>query len=1217
MKIRILVLLAVFVAASSVGAQEFRGTISGVVTDPSGAPVPNVTVTATERRTGTKVNTVTNSAGEYTIPFLLPGNYELQAEAQGFKRFVRTGIQLASGTHPVIDMELQIGAVAESVEVTGGVPLIDTDNASTGQTITTKQVEDFPLNGRTPMMLAQLSIGVLATSNPAQVHPFDNNAAAAWSIAGTPAQTSELLMDGTPDEIWSGALAYSPPQDAVQEVTVDAFNTDAAYGHSMSGTANQVLKQGTNQFHGSMYEFNQADALGANLWINDEKGIAKQVTHFNQYGLTAGAPVIIPKLLHGRNKLFWFFAWENLDDAQPTGNLATVPTDAEKQGDFSALSALGSQYQLYNPYAAVQSGKVINRAPFSCDASGNPLPPNTTPGPGYGTQPAGGTPCNKIPSALFNPISLAYLKFFPEPNATGQADGFQNYANTNTSQDSFDNELGRLDYNMSSRSHLFFDIRHNFRSQAKNNYFGDIATGVGLTRLNWGTTLDEVYTFSPTLVADVRANWEYMGEVHNDPSTGFDPTTLGFPSYVASSSPYRILPAINFNGSCGSQASFQCLGNTGDSRVPSESYQLFGDVAKISGKHSFKFGVDLRRYQLNVNTYGSSAGSYTFASSGWTNGPTSSSPAAPFGQDFAEFLLGLPTSGTYSLNASGVYRSYYYAGFVQDDWRLKRTLTLNLGLRFEHDTPYGDVLGRTENGFDFTAASPIEAAAQAAFAKDFPAGLSTDNGQSPLTQFNVLGGLTFANRNDNAMYSVSSHMFSPRIGFAWSPDFLHNATVIRGGFGIFVAPIDLANLGTNGNFSSDPIMSSYAGNQEGFSASTQFVATSNNFLSPATNLSQPFPGGISEPVGSSAGLGTFLGQTVSFLSPQMHDPYSIRWNFGVQHTFSSNLLLEVDYLGNHGVHLPVETAQANPIPAQYLSTQTTRDQTVINALSASVANPLKALLPGTSLNGSTISTAQLVALYPEFPQGSGSTTSGIVDENATSGSSYFNSLDVRVEKRLSYGLSAIGNYTFSKLIEADDFLNATDTRLERRISPFDHTQHFALGFTYDLPIGTGRAVNLRSRWVNAFVGGWTVNGIYSYQTGGPIDWSNSDYVYLGGPLDFDATRTSSPILNTAAFDTNSKDQFQYHIRTWPSTLSSVRFESIENLDSSILKDFHFTERVYFQLRLEAFNSFNHPQFGAFSGSSGPNMSPTSSAFGEYNGQSNIPRAIQLGGRLVW
>lgn len=1198
-------------------AQEFRGTISGIVTDATGAAVPNVSVTATEVQTGTKTETASNGDGNYTIPFLPPGDYNLTAQAQGFKELVRKGVHLASGDHPVIDMQLEIGTVGQTIDVTATIPLVNSDNASTAQVITTKQVEDLPLNGRAPMMLAQLAIGVMATANPSLVHPFDNNGSAAWSISGTPSQTSELLMDGSPDELWSGSLAYSPTQDSVQEVTVDAFNTDAAYGHTYAGTVNMVSKTGTNGFHGSMYEFTQASALDANNWFNDKNDVPKPLTHFNQYGLTAGGPLIIPKVYNGRNKLFWFFAWENLSDAQPTADLTTVPTDAEKGGDFSSLLALGPTYQIYNPYSGVVTGTTTTRIPFQCDASGNPLAPDLTPGPGFGTQPLG-TACNKIPSALISPVATAYLKFYPESNVTGKSDGFDNYANTNTSADAYNNELGRLDYNMSGQSHMFFDFRHNDRTQEKNNYFSNVATGTTLARINWGGTLDEVYTFSPSLVADVRINWTYMNEIHGDPSIGFNATSLGFPSYIQSSSIFPILPAIQFSGSCGSQTSFQCLGNTSDSQDPSDSRQLYGDVVKTAGKHMLKFGIDLRRYKFGFTNYGESSGAYTFGST-WTNGPTSTSAASGFGQDFAAFLLGLPSNspGTvpgYTLNSVGVFHSWYYAPFIQDDWRITPTLTLNLGLRFEHDTPYNEALGRTVNGFAFGSPSPVQAAAQAAFAADYPAGLPTDNGQSALTQLGVLGGLTFASPGNPAAYQVSSHILSPRIGFAWNPEKLHS-TVIRGGFGIFVSPFAPTNLPSNGNYSSTPLT-----NQEGFSASTQFVATNNNYLTPAATLSNPFPGGVSQPTGAAAGLATFLGQTVTFLNPQMKDTYSIRWNFGVQHAITPNLLLEVDYVGNHGNHLPIDVIDYNTIPLEYLSTKTSRDTAVLDALNANTANPFKGLAPGTSLNGSTVTVGQLLSAYPEFPSlwsgGSPSTSTGVINENDTEGQSYFNSLDVRVEKRFSQGLSLVSNYSYSKLMESDTYLNFTDPRPEHRISPFDHTNHFVTGFSYELPIGRGKALNLESRWANLAFGGWIVNGIYTYQTGGPILWSNSDYVYLGGPLDYDARKATGTVFNTAAFDTKSSDQFEYHVRTFPSTLASVRYDAINNLDSSILKNVNFRENVYLQLRLETFNLLNHPTFGAVTGG-GPNMTPTSSGFGELTGQSNLPREVQLGARLVW
>jgi hypothetical protein len=1173
----ILSITAIVSVSGVVYAQEFRGAISGSITDPGGAAIANATVIATETRTGARSKTVSDAAGEYTIPFLPPGVYEISAEGRGFKRYVRQNVQLGSEDHPVLDIRMEVGEVTQSIDVTESVSLMNSENASVGQTITTKQVEDFPLNGRTPMMLAQLSIGVIATAQPSLVHPFDNSGAAAWSIGGTPAQTSELLMDGSPDATWDNRLAFSPPQDAVQEVTVKAFDNDAAYGHTASGTANQILKTGTNSFHGSLYEFNQPSAVDAVNFFTNRSGGVVPVTHFNQYGATIGGPVWIPRLFNGRNKLFFFFAWENLSDAQPNNSTlgtptsyTTVPTDAERKGDFSALN-----FTLYNPYSAVLNGSTVTRMPFA----GNMIPPT-----------------------MLSPVAMAYLQYYPQPNTTPLgANGFQNFVNNVTSSDTYNNELGRIDYNMSDRSHMFFDIRHNDRVQAKNNYFSNVATGVNLARENWGATIDEVYTINPTTILDVRANFTRMNEVHYEPSEGFDPTQLQFPSYIGASSQYLVMPYIEF-GSCGSQTSFQCLGDDTASKDPSQSYQLFGDVVKLLGKHTLKFGVDARQYRLNTYITGNSAGSYTFGNA-WVRQASNSSSTTVVGQDFASFMLGLPTAGQFDIESQGSYSSYYYAGFVQDDWRVSKTLTVNVGLRFDHDTPYSEAFGRTVDGFATGTPSPISAAATAAYGKN-PISLL------PASSFDVNGGLTFPSAGNGAVYNQGSHIFSPRVGFAWSPSALHTNTVIRGGFGLFVSPITVANLGENGTYSSNPLV-----DQEGFSQTTTVVVPTNN-LAPSATLSNPFPGGILSPVGNSQGLSTFLGQNITFMNPDMRDPYSIRWNLGVQHTFSKDLLLEVMYMGNHAVHLPIAVTQLNVIPRQYLSTLPTRDQNLINQLTATVANPFVGLLPGTNLNSSTTTAAQLLARYPEFPVGEASGSSGIVEQNLTIGSSYFESLNARVEKRLSHGLSLIGVYMLSKLIERDEWLNDTDPLPEKRISPFDHPEHFVVGASYALPVGRNQLVNLQSRWTNAILGGWILNGIYTYQTGAPLIWTNGssttpgDYVLTGQPIELNASQVNGTAFNTAAFDIKSADQFQYHIRTFATTYGNLRAQGINNLDASLLKNFSFTERTYLQIRFETFNTVNHPVFSA------PSTTVTSN-FGVITAQANLPRQIQFGARLVF
>src|SRR5579872_7363371 len=344
-------------------AQEFRGTISGEITDPSGAMIAGARVTVTETNTGTKIPTVSGSTGDYTAAFLLPGDYDIDVQMQGFRAFSRKGVHIGAGDHAVIDVRLDVGDVATSVEVTADASLLNTDNSSLGQAITTKQVAELPINGRTPIMAASLSLGVIGYNQPGLVHPFDAQSAAGWSVGGAYTQTSETLVNGSPNATWDGRLAYSPPQDAVLEVRVKVSDTDAAFGHTAGGTLNQVTKSGTNALHGSAWEFNQPNTLTANDFFLNQAGKPRPVTHLNQYGVTAGGPVFVPKVVDTRNKLFWFFAWERMKDAQPNPFTTTVPTDAERRGDFSQiLNADGTI--LYDPYSAKVNGGTITRTAF-------------------------------------------------------------------------------------------------------------------------------------------------------------------------------------------------------------------------------------------------------------------------------------------------------------------------------------------------------------------------------------------------------------------------------------------------------------------------------------------------------------------------------------------------------------------------------------------------------------------------------------------------------------------------------------------------------------------------------------------------------------------------------------------------------------------------------------------------------------------------------------
>ena len=1177
-----IVLLLGLLMASVCPAQEFRGSISGVVSDASGASIAGAKIFVSEINTGTKAETVSDSSGHYTVPFLLPGDYEVTVNIAGFKEFIRKGLHLGAGETPAVDVKLEIGATQTTVEVTETVPLINSENASIGSAISTKEIEDLPSNGGTPMMVAEFAMGVTPMTQPSQVLPYTASGAASWSIAGSANQTNELLMDGVPNATWDGRQAYSPPQDAVQEVRVKAFDSDASYGHTGGGTANQILRSGTNQLAGSASWKNQPNNLVANDFFRNRTGLPVQLTHLNQYGVAAGGPLMVPKVVDGRNRVFWFFAFEGIKDSQPATTFMTVPTAAERTGDFSALLAVKNPGPtiLYDPYTATQAAgsTTITRTPY-----------------------AG----NVIPANRINAIAKNYLQLFPMPNVTAgvREDGQNNFGSNAPSADGYTNELGRMDFNISENHRTYFNVRHTDYYQSKNDYFHNVSTGSNLSRSNWGGTLDHVYVVNPLNVLNVRLNFTRMFEDHSSPSAGFDPTSYGFPAYMGANSLYSQLPTMTFAGA----TAIPTLGFGSNANIlPSQSLQLYGSLAMIRKQHSIRVGGDLRQYRLNYRAFGNSAGTFAFGNNNWVRQASNSSTTVTMGQDLAEMLLGLPTGGSYDLNASAMYSAYYGSLFVQDDWRVSRTLTVNAGVRYDHDFPYHEKWGRTVNGFAFDTASPLAAAAQAAYAKS-PSALL------PASQFDVNGGLTFASPQNSAIYENTSHLLSPRVGLAWSPERFHNKLAVRSGFAMFVQPIAISTLQVSGAYSTNPLSL-----QPGFSQTTQMVTTNDNNLTVANTLSDPFPGGaFTQPAGASAGLLTNAGQAVNFMNPQMKSPYSVRWNLSVQYQFAGNTVMEVAYIGNHSVHLPITYTQFNAIPAQYLSTSLVRDQPLIDSLTATVPNPFLGLQTSTSTT-KTVATAQVLAPYPQFPQGQGSPgSSGIVMNDNSIGSSYYHSFNLRVQRRLSRGATLIGTYMWSKQIDATTWLNASDPVPEHRISPFFRPMRFSLASTYELPVGRGKKVNIQNRALNALAGGWLIAGTYSFQLGGPLTWLNGstnnpgDYVYMGGDVNSQPRNVDGYAFDITRFDNKTADQFQYHIRTFASTFGNLRTDGINEFRGSLQKRFVFAEKRMLQLRFEVFNLMNHPVFAA------ANTTASNSAFGTISSMANKPRSAQLVAKLVF
>ncbi len=1114
--------------------------------DAQGAVIPGVKVIATQTETESKSETVAGADGQFVLPFLPPGLYGVAAEAPGFKRYIREGLQVTTDQRMSLDILLEVGQATDSVTVTAEAPMLESSTASVGQVINSRQIESMPMAGRTALVLAQLSFGVIPLSDPKFYRPFDNAGPSDFSIGGTPNRSNDLLLDGAPNTTGNNRVAYNPPVDAVAEMKVEIFQTDASYGHSGGGTVNVVMKSGTNSMHGSLYEFNQVSRLAATPFFTNRAGLRKQVTRFNQYGGTIGGPVVLPKLFNGRDRVFFFFAYEGIKDSIPNPSTHTVPTAAERRGDFSALLKLGSNYQIYDPRTGVLENGRIRRQPF---------------------------PNNVIPADRLNPIALNYLKFLPQPNLAGRPDGGDNYlSNTDGEINKFASYLGRMDVNFSTRHKMFLNTRHNDRVVSKGNFLGnsplDMTAILGLNRTNWGAMVDDVVTISPTTVLNTRVNWTRFEEPRPNFSSGFDMTSLGFPSALLALAARRTLPSIRPD-------QFVSIGDSGGVELPYDNFQIFSSLTRVAGKHTLKTGADLRWARESGIDYGYASGNYLF-STNWTRGPLDSASGAPLGQDFAAFLLGLPTGGSFDLNSARTNQSGYFALFLQDDYRVRPNFTLNLGLRYERDLPTTERYNRSVNGFDARALNPVSAAASAAYNLNPIA-------EIPAGQFRSPGGLLFADSNNPEIYETHGNYFAPRLGFAGTPRVLGSRSVIRGGGGVFVFP-----LGTTGV------------NQIGFSQSTALVPTLDGFLTPSATLSNPFPNGIQQPTGSSLGLATFLGKGVSFYNPHPLNPYSIRWNLDVQHQIAKNIVLELGYTGNHAVHLPVNR-ELNFIPRQYLSASPNRDQATIDRLSSLVTNPFSGLIPGTNLNGKTVARSQLLLPFPEFTS---------VNSQANSeGSSYFHEFGARLEQRFSSGLSLLANYLYSRLMERRSRLNPSDTFLDKRIANEDRPQRLVISANYDLPFGKGKALFGNSGPIaSRVVGGWVLNAIYTVQPGPPLEWGN--IIYYGGDLQLN-TRNIDRSFDRSRFNTSSQQQLASNVRTFPQRFNNLRADGVNNLDASLIKNIPIRERLRLQFRFEAFNALNRAEFDA------PILNPVNSSFGRTQATSNLPRRIQMALRLVW
>jgi hypothetical protein len=1172
----ILACSAVGLVGTALG-QEFRATITGRVTDTTGAVVPNAQITITNQETGVKTPTTSNGDGLYTAPFLLPGKYSVSAVASGFSTYTRNDVTLQAGDRIAIDIPLKVGAQSVQVTVSADASLIQTQSSTSGQVLTPEEIENMPDNGRSPMALAKTEYAVVPKqkNSVVQARPFDNSAASDFSVGGGASQSNEYLMNGIPDMQNSSRLpGFSPLQDAVAEIRVDVFQADASYGDTSNGTINLITKSGGNRFHGTLSEFNEFSAINAPVrWF--QPATKQFATRQNQYGGTIGGPVWIPKVVNGRDKLFFFYAYEGFRGSQPNPTTTTVPTMAERSGDFSALLAISSNYQLYNPLTAASngSGGVVRAA----------IPGNILSNAGL----------------TLNPVAKAYLQFFPQPNVPGNADGTANYAANLPTTNKYNSHQGRLDYTINASNRFFFETHRSEWTSLSGRVFPNISSGSNTYTVHQGGVLDFVHIFSPAYTSDTRVGLTRTYVNSTLLNNGFDATTLGFPGYLDQASSPKSIPVVSFSDS----SSLQGLSANPGANTAFDTISMFSALTAARGSHTFKAGIDFRQNKSNVMnvgnssnvivnganiTSGATSGSFAFGNTFLSHGTGFATPT--FGGAYASFLLGLPTSGSFNINPKATYNSFYFAGFLQDDWRINSSLTVNAGIRFESESSINESNNRA-SWFDPTATNSVAAPAATAYAAH-PISLL------PAASFNANGGLVFAGTNGRRVEYFTPKMYiSPRIGLSYAPPIFNQKLVAHLGYALLYSPFN----------------DYYTPQNYGFSSTMAYVPTNDNYVTSAATLSNPFPTSnpIVSPTGSSLGANTFLGQSISIRAPNVKGTYVQRWNMDIQYQLSPNTLVQMGYIGAHAVNSTYTNLLSANGQLPFLSHLPYLDSTTQGALTSNATNPFKGLSgeTGTLATATSISQFALLQTLPQY--------SSVSQQLVPGAGALFHELAIRVQKRMSQGLTVNFNYQWSHNLTTSQLNNGGQLFYGENASDFP--SHVSLAGSYRLPFGTGKSLFGQSNnVVNEIIGGFTVNTIYTYLSGAALQWggpggAGQPYFANGTsynpalkirPRDFINGAVDKTLFASTALQPNA-----YNYRTFP--LFYGRQDGTNILNASILKDFGFGERLKLQYRFEAFNVLNHTEFGA------PNITPSSGSLGTINSTVGLPRVLQQGLRVVF
>jgi hypothetical protein len=1159
------VALIVAITVWTMFGQAFTGSISGVVSDPAGAVVPGARVTVTDIDKNTSVSTVTNDTGFYRVGELQPGRYRITAEAAGFRTAVVEGFPVATQQRAAVDFSLQVGQVLEQVKVTAEAQMIDTNTSALGGVVDNKRIVDLPLNGRNIYSLTSLVPGVFQTRQLSGVE--DTFTANRFIVNGGQESTSDILLDGVSATVAHNiptvpAVSAIPSVDAIQEFRIQTNAYSAEYGRSGGGLVTLVTKSGTNDYHGSAFEFLRNSAMDANNFFANSSNTPLASFKRNQFGGSLGGPVRLPGIYNGTDKTFFFVNYEGMRRRAANFAQHTVPTALQRAGDFSqTFNANGTLQTIYDPLTTRPD-------------------PNR---PGQFLRDA--FPGNRIPPERINPVARSAQQYYPQPNSAGRA--FTNQQNL-VLQGSYPEPQDRIDtkvdHNFNSRQRLMG--RYSFMDSiySKPNYWGNIADPgccePMFQRLQ-NVMLDYTHVLGTAHVLNLRYG---MGRVSGNRvpwSTtmsgegGFDITSLGLPASMAQAADHPVFPTFSIQD-------FTQIGpNGGDFYLMGDTtHSIIANMASVRGRHSLKYGADIRFNFVNFGQLDQPSGRFDFFRE-LTAGPDPRVVGSS-GNAYASFLLGLGGGGsrnagriTHQIRPANANR---YAGlYIQDDIKLTARLTINLGFRWDIET------GTTERYDRLTAIDPY-----------------IRNPLSDVVGLELRGGTLFAGDTLGlrAIREISLQNLNPRLGIAYQ---LTPSTTIRTGYGIF--------------YGMPPFAAGRHYTGAAFQSETPWVTTVDG-VTPIGNLSNPFPNGYNLFTGKANGLTTQAGFTIWDGWPDaLRTPYNQQWNFSIQRQFGPQTLLEVAYAGNKGTNLAyfLPSVELNQLHPSLLS--------MGNALLEQVPNPFFGIIPVGTLSTRTVQRGQLLRPYPQY--------TGFQAKNAGWANSNYHALQARFERRFSSGLTMTSSYTFSKTISdaADGLWNMANgirdnycLKCERAVSSYDQPHRFVTNAVYELPVGRGKQFGADwHRVLNAALGNWQVNGILTLSHGLPLrnfSVANNTCFCFGGTQRPNSTGVSPEIGDAQTierwFDTRQIVQpapFTYG--NLGRTVSTVRSDNARNLDFSLFKSFRPTERTAIQFRAEAFNLMNTPLF------SQPNTQVGSPLFGVVTSQENNPRQIQLGLKILF